>query len=240
MQIGATPICQRIFIPIRNYIKDFAENYELNVLGGELTWRVDRTENDSDGAARTTCSLLVKEKANDPKHIATLTIGSHGEGDPTTLDLVVNDSGLNGAVMKAELKITKTGEISWTTEQTFTVTAKSDVTVESTTGLVTIKSMQDTVIQSLANIKMTAAVNAEINAVQVDVNSPLTNINGLTNVGGVGALPAAKGPPLVAALTAILIYLDKLVPLVGDPPGDPTAKVGPVVQTIQCVKAMVV
>jgi hypothetical protein len=51
VQIGATPISQRIYIPILNYIKDFCENYEMQTFGGDVAWTVGRQEDDPSGDA---------------------------------------------------------------------------------------------------------------------------------------------------------------------------------------------
>lgn len=40
LQIGATPLAQRIFIPLTNLIMDVAENYHLHTTGGSLCWGV--------------------------------------------------------------------------------------------------------------------------------------------------------------------------------------------------------
>ncbi|KKN98599.1 hypothetical protein LCGC14_0147110 [marine sediment metagenome] len=42
-QIMSTPICQRMFIPINNFIKDYCENFQLFSAGGTMTWVVNKT-----------------------------------------------------------------------------------------------------------------------------------------------------------------------------------------------------
>lgn len=51
VQIGATPIAQRLYIPIDNFIRDFAQNYELSTFAGDLSWTVAPTEMDPGGPA---------------------------------------------------------------------------------------------------------------------------------------------------------------------------------------------
>ncbi len=67
VQIGATSIAQRLYLPILNYIKDFCENYEMSTLGGELSWTVDRQEYDPSGKAPVSWILSLREFAQDPK-----------------------------------------------------------------------------------------------------------------------------------------------------------------------------
>ena len=113
VQVGATPVCQRLYIPIRNIIRDFAENYELSTPAGDLTWLVDRTDEQGDGHRGTLFSLACKEFADDPNKdpVAVLKIGSHGEGNETILSLETRDAG--GGATKTKLEISKTGAVKW-------------------------------------------------------------------------------------------------------------------------------
>jgi len=95
LQIGATNICQRAYIPLLNYIRDFSENYELNTAAGSLNWSVQRQENDPEGNAPTEFVLTTREFAQDKKASIKLSIGSLEEaekppgGDKTFIELVI-------------------------------------------------------------------------------------------------------------------------------------------------------
>lgn len=130
VQIGATPVTQRMFIPVGNIIRDFCESYQLFTFGGELTWNTARKENASDGSALTTFSLKAKEKADEPKHIAELTIGSHGEGDPTTLSIVVRESGAKRALTKVNVVFTKEGDVSWEVTRDYSMRVDRNYSLE--------------------------------------------------------------------------------------------------------------
>lgn len=65
VQLGATPLAQRIFIPIRNFIRDYAENYELATPAGEVSWIIDRPEFDPAGRAPCSWSFHLREYATD-------------------------------------------------------------------------------------------------------------------------------------------------------------------------------
>lgn len=67
VQIGATPVAQRVYIPVLNYIKDFAENYEMHTFGGDVTWTVGRQEDDPSGDAPATYTFHMNEFAQDAK-----------------------------------------------------------------------------------------------------------------------------------------------------------------------------
>jgi hypothetical protein len=76
LQIGATNICQRVYIPIRNFIRDFCENWETTTAAGTLSWTVKRQENDPAGNAPTEFELLAREFAQDKNASVKVSIGS--------------------------------------------------------------------------------------------------------------------------------------------------------------------
>ena len=138
LQMGSTPICQRFFIPIGNFIKDFAENYELNALGGQLSWTIDRQETTTDGKRPARFVLSAKEFADDPNPVAVLEIGSHEDSGEHILSLIVRESGKDGAKLKHSLFLDKTGnmvvvtkgDINWSVEGNIVLTLPSDKTLK--------------------------------------------------------------------------------------------------------------
>jgi hypothetical protein len=225
IQIGATPIAQRIYVPIQNYIKDFCENYELNAFGGDLTWVAERDDQTTDGAAPTRFRLRAKQKANDPEHIATLSVGSHGEGDPLTLQLVINDSGEEGATQQVSLSITNDGDVSWALEKDYSIEAKGNVQVTSTEGNVDINSVLGAINQQAGtNWSATAVVNALIEAgavVEVKAGTSVAIVAPQILFGGSAASsPSVKGDKLVEILTELITKVGALteVPGVGVTP----------------------
>lgn len=129
IQIGSTPTCQTLYVPIKNIIRQFCENYELNTFGGDLLWSIERDDQTIDGSAPAKLRLRAKEKANDPGHIAELSIGSHGDGNPVTLELTIRDSGLDSAKDLIRLQLTKEGNVSWEIEGSWAMNVKEDVTL---------------------------------------------------------------------------------------------------------------
>lgn len=65
LQLGATPMAQRICVPVRNFMRDFAENYELVTVGGDVSWLVDRPELDPAGKAACSYTFHLQEFATD-------------------------------------------------------------------------------------------------------------------------------------------------------------------------------
>jgi hypothetical protein len=199
-----------MYIPIRNFIKDFCENYELHTFGGELTWITDRTEMTTDGSAPTKFSLIAKEKANDPAQIATLTIGSHGESDPTTLELVIFESGLAGALPKVRMVLEKTGNVSWYADQDWTLTAKSNINIEAQEGDVSVKATQGnvnyTANKDMKLLAETGNMNFESSAGTILEKSTGHTIDAPEiKLGGAGAVdPVPLGLKLKAFLSAFV------------------------------------
>ena len=125
VQIGSTPVCQTIYLPLLNSIRQYSENYEVHTPGGDLTWLVDRDDENGEGHKETTLILAAKEFADDPNDmpIAVLKMGSHKASGTTILSLET-------AQGKTSLKIEKSGNVSWEVQNlTLTAKGKADVTV---------------------------------------------------------------------------------------------------------------
>ena len=162
LQVGSTPICQRIYIPIRNIIQDYAENYEMHTPAGDLTWLVLRKEDDGDGHQRCEYNLAVKEYADDPnnKPIAFLKIGSHGEGNDTILTLQTRDKG--GGSVQLSLEITKSGEVKWTFKK-FTLDVQGEAALK-IKDLFKIDALADMMITIGTTLKVEAKTSVAIAA----------------------------------------------------------------------------
>lgn len=95
LQLGSTNICQRAYIPVLNYIRDFCENYELNTAAGSLSWTVKRQESDTSGNAPTEYELIAREFAQDKKASIKVLLGSLDDavqppgGDKTYLEVTI-------------------------------------------------------------------------------------------------------------------------------------------------------
>lgn len=111
VEIGATAISKRIYIPINNFIKDFFENYAMHGLGGDLEWLVDRVENDPSGNAPAHWTLRLNEFAQDEKasvQIRHLSPASPG-GTKFAWEVVVAPQGItraDGSVSGAKYEMT--------------------------------------------------------------------------------------------------------------------------------------
>ena len=143
VQIGSTPICQTMYVPINNIIRHFCEKFEVNAFGGELLWETWRREESSDEDIFTTFYLNVKEKASDPAHVARLSIGSHGDGDPLRLQLTMYPDGTDGAEFVADLQIDNEGNVTWDSRFNYTIVAAKNFTVTTEEESITLDSAKD-------------------------------------------------------------------------------------------------
>lgn len=236
VQIGATPVCQRLFIPIRNVIRDFAENYELTTPAGDLTWEVQRTEEQGDGHRACLLTLVCKEFADDPNTnpIVALKMGSHGEGNDTILSMETRDKG--GGSVKTSLQISKSGKVKWTVQGDVSMELKGNVSVAISKKM-TVTSTQDMSLESKAAVK---AKGAELHAFGGGATLDLAGtaaLNGsAVNLGdALGSVVVDNGSfaTWVAAVTAALTANPTM------PPGTPVVKViiPPVIYKSTKVKA---
>ncbi len=177
VQIGATPICQRLYIPIRNIIRDFAENYELATPAGELTWLVNRTDEQGDGHRGTLFSLACKEFADDPNKdpIAVLKIGSHGEGNETILSLETRDKG--GGATKTKLEISKKGDIKWSLAKDLNLEIAGDYTTK-------VKGKMSTTSDGPMSLESKAAMSAKASEIHLAAQAVLNLASGGAKLDG--------------------------------------------------------
>lgn len=101
LQLGSTNICQRAYIPVLNFIRDFCENYELTSAAGTLSWHTHRVENDPGGNAPTEFMLVAREFAQDKKASIKVSIGSLDKadkvpgGDKTFIEVAIAPQKIN-------------------------------------------------------------------------------------------------------------------------------------------------
>jgi len=207
VQIGATPVCQTMYIPLRNIIHQYCENYQLDTFGGTMLWKTERDDQTDQGDALTTLSFNVKDKANDKDHIAKLSIGSHGDGEPNTLVLSIHESGDEGAAAMMMLQITREGDVVWDLEKDwtvnvvgkYTIAAEGDIGLESQGNLV-VSGKADASLKAVdGDLALSAGANAGLSAgAAVTVEAPQIKL------GGSAVEPVIKGQQFVFFMTDLL------------------------------------
>jgi hypothetical protein len=218
VQIQATPLAQRMYIPINNIIRDLCESYHLRAFGGDFLWEVDRDETTTTGDRPTRCKIFAKEQADDPHPLAELILGQH-END-SALSLKVYDKGEDGRTVQVELDVAKDGSVSWVlkgawslkSEKTILLQAKQAVNVKSTDAEINLTAKTDVKSDS-ANFKVLAssiqlgAAGAALDALLEKSSGTLTSLK----LAG-GGSPVVKGTELNAALQPLLTALQALTP----------------------------
>jgi hypothetical protein len=209
VQIGSTPTCQTIYVPIRNFLKHFCENLEINTFGGEMTWTVDRTDQTVTGNAPATLKIRAKEFANDPAYVADLSIGSHGQGVPVRLELIVRDNGTAAANDMVSLQIDNAGNVTWDLEGSWSLTASKDINLTTEKGDVTVNAAQKMTLAAQKAVSLKSASDELVadgmkkatlsSATEALVKAPKVTL------GGSGSIePVIKGQKLVTFLTSLI------------------------------------
>lgn len=189
VQIGGTGLCQRMFLPINNTIRDICENYSLQTLGGDLEWSIARQETTTDGHRPALLKLSAREFADDAKPIATLEIGSHDGDSNTILSLAIKESGEDGAATKISLKVGKDGSVAWEVEKDVVwkihgkVTVNADGEVQITLGDKFTLDAADKATLKAKGIDIDAKTSPlNIKAPTTAIDSSVTVANGTTGV----------------------------------------------------------
>lgn len=214
IQIGATPLAQRFYLPVDNIIRDLCENYYLETLAGGLSWSLDLPENipeGQEGHRPGAFRLVAREFSDDPNPVAKLQIGSHTPDDATILSLDLHDSGGSGQKPRVALKISKAGKVawelkkgdtpavaSWNVEGDFTVNAMQDITLAADRNAVLFGKEMATVRGGAVTLEATSG------AVAVSSAGGMT----VTKSGGGPALTVGAGTvPVLLATPAFLAWL---------------------------------
>jgi len=204
VQIGATPTCQTIYVPILNHLRQFAENFETSTPGGLLTWSVDRVESDPGGEAPCLYRLSLRDKAQNEKADVQIRMGHVDDSVRYELEVApvgvsVNDGKVTGS--KAKITVDVSGNQSVTLSGSMTQTISQNKTV---------------VVQGNESVQVSGsqAVKAASQAVEISGTHSLKattsteNISGLKTISaalvsiGKVPVPTVIGPALVAWLAA--------------------------------------
>lgn len=208
IQIGATPVCQRVYLPIRNIIQDYAENYELHTPAGDLTWQVLRKEEDADGHQACIYTLSYKEFADDPNEnpIGILKMGSHGEGNDTILSLLTRDKG--GGTTQTNLEINKAGELTWTVQKlTIKVKGDMELTIDGLFKLAALGAIDISAVETLTI--RAASMSLSAGGAALSLGGGVAGLTGSVVNLGAALFPVVRASPdfvaWVGGVTALLV-----------------------------------
>lgn len=153
VEVGCSSMAQRVYLPIKHTIKDFSENYQQSTLAGDVTWHVDRVEDDPDGLAKSVWVFHMNEHAQDAK--ASVRIAHYGtppEGSVSVAyDMVIAPSGIDKA----------TGEVS---EAVYRISILSDGSLNQLSGARVIRVEGDDSVTATGNLSYTCDGDATFGA----------------------------------------------------------------------------
>ena len=143
IQIGSSAFCQRMYLPIRNTVRDFAENYALSTVGGDLLLESLREEDSDDASAGYRMRVFANENLEDDKASILFSMGKLGNDQ--LVRLLVSPAGIERDTGDAtssliDLIMKKDGSVDLTTTN-WTQTVNGDL-AESVTGTTTRKAMR--------------------------------------------------------------------------------------------------
>lgn len=227
LQLGSTNICQRAYIPILNFIRDFCENYELNTAAGSLAWTVKRQENDTSGNAPTEFELIAREYAQDKKASIKVLLGSLEEatkppgGDKTFIEVTIApqqieaDSGKVTGKDKYVIRLDKAGNlfVHQAGNRTEEIDGDHKVTIKGKQD-VEVKGNQSVTVGGNQTTKITA--NHEISGVQSTEAWSGKKVIGAAQL-FLGSQAASEPAVLGLKLVAWLISHTHMVPALPNP-----------------------
>lgn len=211
LQLGATSIAQRIYVPILNYIKDFCENYELNAFGGDISWTVGRVEDDPGGDAPATWTFHANEFAQDEKatvRVRHLPVTGPSGGDKAAWEVYVAPQNIDrdtGEVVDEvySMILTVEGEKTEMIGTNYSLKVKGSHTVD---------------VGGNASYKAAGTATLEGGS-QATVKAAKVVTEGNTFLGDAAAVNSAVlGEPLVAYLAQLATALNALAPGSVSPP----------------------
>lgn len=168
VQVGATAIAQRLYLPVLNYIRDFAENYSLDTFAGDVRWNVERQEADPSGNAPGHWRMHVNGYAQDQYasvRIRHMSLAEPGDSTRGAWDVVVAPNSINretGEVTSAvyTLLVTTAGEKTEVmAARKVTVKGNDELTVE---GDLSIDVHGKATVSSQGDMKLLSQANAVV------------------------------------------------------------------------------
>jgi len=196
LQLGSTELAQRIYIPINNYVRDFAENYTMDTFGGNIRWTTERQENDAGGNAPSSYVFHMNEYAQDAKasfRVRHFPLRGPDGGDAQVWEVMVAAQGIN----------TETGEV---TNATYSMLLKMDGTKTEMVGSnysLRVKGNYDVQVDGDLSMKANGKAKVEGGS-EARVKGAQVILDGSVLAGGATAIePGVCGNQLMTYLTTL-------------------------------------
>lgn len=133
--IGSSGVSKRFYLPIGNVIRDMCESYQMLAGGGEISWRVHRSDEDPENEAKAILSIGARTNAQDEHDVAMLQLG--GMADDVRIRVVVAPDGIDavaetvdGEARVFDLTINESGDVELEAWGDWTQTIRGERTLE--------------------------------------------------------------------------------------------------------------
>ena len=213
VQVQATPLSQRIYIPLGNVIRDICEAYHMQTFAGSMAWEVDRDASTTTGDRPTRFKLLAKELADDPHPIAELNIGDDAQTEKAFM-LEVYDKGTDGRSIQVSLQVKKNGDVLWDIEGKWAAEVKGDWTVTSSEGDISLESSKGAMdLKSLNSMTLESTKSVVVKSTSIQLGSGGSGLDAtfIGSTGGLVALRLGGGGSPVLKGAEFMVYFQTLL-----------------------------
>ena len=220
VQVHATPLAQRMYMPVGNIIKDFCEKYEMRTLAGDLVWQVDRDDSTTTGDRPTRMVIRAKEKADDKNFVAELTLGDNALTGQF-LKLQIFDKGGDNPKTVITMTMNKDGDVKWDVDGSWTAEVRGDykVTVAEGDYKAACNTGSMELLSTSKSVSIRGGTKVEVIApsIQLGLGGSGVDVSGvdMVKLSG-GTSPLVKGEVLMSILSPVLTALASF-------PVDPTS-----------------
>ena len=231
VEIGATHMAKRVYIPIGNMIRDVFQNYQARSTAGDMIWKTLRSDTDPAGDAKTAFTLAARRFAQDEKASVLLKAGYVSEeegGDVVHFRCMVAQNAIDpdtGAVedetgIVYDFKVNAAGDVD--------VSVSGDVTM-AVTGNVDITCDGDGTL-SFANLTQSISgdLSVEVGGSHtLSASSSTEDISGTKTVNGTVHLGASGGSKVMLVTPAVVAFGQHTHSVTGPSTGPPTPPLTP-------------
>ena len=186
VEIGSTPICSTIYLPIRNIIHNISENFIIDTFAGSFEYKVERQEDNGDGHQKCKFLMNVKEFADDENELVRIRAGA--VTDKIAFSLVIKDSG-NGENERINVSLLKDGSINMSIEKDYTFKIKGKISIEAA-GDMELKTKQKGTITSDQDMLIKGLTTDIKGDTKITLSSPTIDLKSMYSCGAVPALVA--------------------------------------------------
>lgn len=213
IQIGASSFCQRLFLPVRNKIFDFAENYTLATAGGDFSMESSRAEDSEDADQGTRSRWIMQQKLGDSLASSMMELGDLGDSKLFRLAVAPKMiDRMDGAIKGAPVFIWEVDDAGSTEIQSGDVSWEGDSFSFSSMG------SMDMITQGTH--KLEALVSQENLTTAKKITAPIIQLIGKVSFGTGGLNPLVGNAFALQAWMASVVSILAVAGIVIPPPPD--------------------